>query len=122
MSDIVFADIDPGTSLENRSMRDRAERLSFCAAWEALGLSDTAAEMLKEAVRTRQTSEGFPMDQQGQVASPMAVSYRDLKARHPDFLIFYRVGEFYEILESDAVRASQLLGLQLGSVGPKLRF
>jgi len=53
------------------------------------------------------------MDQQEQVASPMVVSYRDLKAQHPDFLVFYRVGEFYEILESDAVRASQLLGLQL---------
>ncbi|AOX18403.1 DNA mismatch repair protein MutS [Kozakia baliensis] len=53
------------------------------------------------------------MEQQAQAASPMVTAYRDLKARHPDFLVFYRVGEFYEILETDATRVSQMLGLQL---------
>jgi len=53
------------------------------------------------------------MEQQEKTASPMVAGYRDLKAQHPDFLIFYRVGEFYEILEGDATRVSQALGLQL---------
>ena len=37
------------------------------------------------------------------------------KERYPDALIFFRMGDFYELFLDDAVRASQLLGLTLTS-------
>ena len=53
------------------------------------------------------------MAQQEQTACPMVTAYRHLKARYPDFLEFFRVGELYEVMEGDANRISQALGLQL---------
>ncbi|MGD8276646.1 MAG: DNA mismatch repair protein MutS [Gemmatimonadota bacterium] len=39
--------------------------------------------------------------------------WRDAKTRHPDALIFMRVGDFYELFNEDAVEGAQLLGLTL---------
>lgn len=45
--------------------------------------------------------------------TPMMRQYRELKARDPDALLFFRMGDFYELFGDDAVRASALLGLSL---------
>ncbi|XNM86079.1 hypothetical protein ACLK14_15280 [Escherichia coli] len=39
--------------------------------------------------------------------------YLRLKAQHPDILLFYRMGDFYELFYDDAKRASQLLDISL---------
>ena len=39
--------------------------------------------------------------------------YLELKARHPDALLFYRMGDFFELFFDDAIEASRLLGLTL---------
>ena len=39
--------------------------------------------------------------------------YLDLKARHPDAILFFRLGDFYEMFDEDAVIASQALDLVL---------
>jgi len=39
--------------------------------------------------------------------------WRDVKARHPDTLVFFRVGDFYELFHGDAERGAKLLGLTL---------
>ncbi len=39
--------------------------------------------------------------------------WRDAKTRHPDALIFMRVGDFYELFNEDAVEGARLLGLTL---------
>lgn len=45
--------------------------------------------------------------------TPMMRQYLTLKAEHPDVLLFYRMGDFYELFYADAERAAQLLGITL---------
>src|SRR5881394_2475147 len=41
--------------------------------------------------------------------------YRDIKARHPQAILFFRMGDFYEMFEDDAKLAARELGLTLTS-------
>ena len=43
------------------------------------------------------------------------LQWREIKARHPDALVFFRVGDFYELFNEDAVEGSKLLDLTLTS-------
>ncbi|GAA5218425.1 DNA mismatch repair protein MutS [Corallincola platygyrae] len=43
----------------------------------------------------------------------MMQQYLRLKAEHPDILLFYRMGDFYELFYDDAKRASELLDISL---------
>lgn len=45
--------------------------------------------------------------------TPMIQQYLRLKAQHPDILLFYRMGDFYELFYEDAERAARLLDLTL---------
>ncbi len=45
--------------------------------------------------------------------TPMMRQYLALKAQHPDILLFYRMGDFYELFFEDAEKASKLLGITL---------
>ena len=47
--------------------------------------------------------------------TPMMQQYRELKARDPDALLLFRMGDFYEMFGDDAERAAPLLGLALTS-------
>ena len=49
--------------------------------------------------------------------TPMMQQYLRLKAAHPDILLFYRMGDFYELFYDDAKRASQLLEISLTKRG-----
>lgn len=49
--------------------------------------------------------------------TPMMRQYLTLKAEHPDRLLFYRMGDFYELFFEDARKAAQLLDLTLTSRG-----
>src|SRR3989449_100544 len=49
--------------------------------------------------------------------TPMMQQYLRLKAQHPDILLFYRMGDFYELFYDDAERASRLLDLTLTTRG-----
>jgi DNA mismatch repair protein MutS len=48
-------------------------------------------------------------------ATPMMAQYRALKARDPDALLLFRMGDFYELFGDDAERGAALLGLALTS-------
>ncbi|WP_420447095.1 DNA mismatch repair protein MutS [Candidatus Palauibacter sp.] len=45
--------------------------------------------------------------------TPLIRQYLDIKSRHPDSLLFFRVGDFYEMFFEDAEEGSGLLGLTL---------
>ena len=45
--------------------------------------------------------------------SPMMEHYDKIKAAHPDCIIFYRLGDFYEMFFDDAIKASKMLDLTL---------
>jgi DNA mismatch repair protein MutS len=47
--------------------------------------------------------------------TPLMRQWREVKSRHPDALIFFRVGDFYELFYQDAKEGSRLLGLTLTS-------
>lgn len=42
--------------------------------------------------------------------TPMMQQYLRIKTDYPDMLLFYRMGDFYELFFDDAKRASQLFG------------
>ncbi|WP_395698603.1 DNA mismatch repair protein MutS [Methylocella sp.] len=52
--------------------------------------------------------------------SPMMAQYLDIKARNPGSLLFYRMGDFYELFFSDAEAASKALGIVLTKRGKHL--
>ncbi len=45
--------------------------------------------------------------------TPMMAQYLAIKAEYPDTLLFYRMGDFYELFYADAERAADLLGITL---------
>ena len=49
--------------------------------------------------------------------SPGMQQYVDIKAQHPDVLLFYRMGDFYELFFDDAHRAHRLLDITLTARG-----
>jgi len=50
-------------------------------------------------------------------ATPMMEQYIEIKANHPDSLLFYRMGDFYELFFQDAVEAARALGITLTKRG-----
>ena len=47
----------------------------------------------------------------------MMQQYLRIKAQHPDQLMFYRMGDFYELFYDDAKKAAQLLDISLTARG-----
>ncbi len=45
--------------------------------------------------------------------TPMMAQYHSVKAQHPDCLVFYRMGDFYELFFEDALKASAVLDITL---------
>jgi DNA mismatch repair protein MutS len=45
--------------------------------------------------------------------TPLMKQYYSVKAKHPDAILLFRVGDFYETFGEDAIRASEILGITL---------
>ncbi len=45
--------------------------------------------------------------------TPLMQQYQEMKKKHPDAILLFRVGDFYEIFGKDAVTASEILGITL---------
>ena len=45
--------------------------------------------------------------------TPLMQQYQEMKKKHPDAILLFRVGDFYEIFGKDAVKASEILGITL---------
>lgn len=54
--------------------------------------------------------------------TPMMQQYLGIKAKHPDTLLLYRMGDFYELFWDDAERAAQLLNITLTTRGQSAGF
>jgi DNA mismatch repair protein MutS len=50
-------------------------------------------------------------------SSPMMAQYHEIKAAHPGYLLFYRMGDFYELFFDDAVKAAPALDIALTKRG-----
>ncbi|MGB0901092.1 DNA mismatch repair protein MutS [Halocynthiibacter sp.] len=53
----------------------------------------------------------------GDGVTPMMAQYLEIKADHPDALLFYRMGDFYEMFFDDAVNAAEALDIALTKRG-----
>jgi len=47
------------------------------------------------------------------VETPMMKQFNEIKAMHPDAILLFRCGDFYETFSADAIKASQVLGITL---------
>ena len=47
------------------------------------------------------------------VETPLMKQYFEMKAKHPDAVLLFRVGDFYETFSEDAIQASEILGITL---------
>ena len=52
-------------------------------------------------------------DFQKYVETPLMKQYYNIKTKHPDAILLFRVGDFYETFGEDAIRASEILGITL---------
>ena len=50
-------------------------------------------------------------------STPMMAQYLEIKAAHGDYLLFYRMGDFYELFFADAVKAAEALDIALTKRG-----
>ncbi|SHJ03738.1 DNA mismatch repair protein MutS [Wenxinia saemankumensis] len=55
-----------------------------------------------------------------ETVTPMMAQYLDIKSGHPDALLFYRMGDFYEMFFDDAVAAAEALDIALTKRGKHL--
>lgn len=53
------------------------------------------------------------MAKQAIVETPLMKQYFEIKTKHPDAILLFRVGDFYETFSDDAIAASEILGITL---------
>ena len=80
---------------------DKAPVLPGCACKE-----ESRAKMQKNGMAGLQEMEKQPM-------TPAMGQYLEIKREHPEYLLFYRMGDFYELFFEDAITVSGALGLTL---------
>ena len=47
------------------------------------------------------------------VQTPLMKQYFEVKSKHPDAILLFRCGDFYETFSTDAIRAAEVLGITL---------
>lgn len=72
----------------------------------------TQAAEATEAANVEQQPEAEPKVK-GIAATPLMKQYMEMKKKHPDAILLFRVGDFYEIFGEDAITASDVLGITL---------
>jgi DNA mismatch repair protein MutS len=80
-------------------------------AWAALPGTDA------EAMTRMPVAQGAASPDNRGDATPMMAQYLEIKRAHPDCLLFYRMGDFYEMFFEDAVKASEALDIALTKRG-----
>ncbi|MER2253075.1 DNA mismatch repair protein MutS [Methylorubrum podarium] len=73
------------------------------------------SQPLERRAQAADTVTSSPLDIPG--ATPMMAQYIEIKAANPDCLLFYRMGDFYELFFEDAEIASRALGIVLTKRG-----
>ncbi len=62
-------------------------------------------------------ADGAQKPKSAKPPTPFMAQYLDIKASHPDALLFFRMGDFYELFFEDAVRAAEILDITLTARG-----
>ena len=68
----------------------------------------------KETPKVEQKVEAPKAEKKSSLTNtPLMQQYQEMKKKHPDVVLLFRVGDFYEIFGKDAVIASEILGITL---------
>src|SRR2546421_602622 len=97
----------PGTIRPGRAARSIRSRSGAALLTPKLALQQTRPDTSDRTARPPRSPMTDPS------STPMMSQYRALKARDPDALLLFRMGDFYEMFGEDAERAAALLGLAL---------
>lgn len=104
---------------------DNVQLLALSLAYQRVKVAeqqivDNANEILSEMEKVGGEPEVAPestdvaVDQtEAPAESPMIKQYRELKEKHPEALLLFRCGDFYETYFDDAVDAANILGITL---------
>lgn len=63
--------------------------------------------------RTTNTTITLAKTKKKATETPLMKQYYGIKAKHPDAILLFRVGDFYETFSDDAIKASEILGITL---------
>ena len=72
---------------------------------------------VEQESNSQKSQAGDPADQAGAGLTPMLVQFFEVKRAHPDALLFFRMGDFYEMFFDDAVAAAGALDITLTKRG-----
>lgn len=76
--------------------------------------SEKEGSKQKEQASEQKKQDEKKEEKTGKAAiSPLVRQYLDLKKKHPDAILLFRCGDFYETYKDDAVKASNILGITL---------
>ena len=78
---------------------------------------DAEAQATAAPAAARSARRGRPRARRVEPATPMMTQYLEIKGAHPDHLLFYRMGDFYELFFDDARQASEALDIALTKRG-----
>ena len=79
----------------------------------AVDAASTGAERIPEQREEKKQEEKKEEKAVKTAVSPIVKQYLDLKKKHPDAILLFRCGDFYETYKDDAVKASNILGITL---------
>src|SRR5262245_39871672 len=68
-----------------------------------------------QSAKIRRLRHGTRRGKMSGASTPLMQQYREIKGRHQNAILFFRMGEFYEMFYDDAETASRVLGLTLTS-------
>ena len=68
-------------------------------------------------LKDMKSAEKHKAGEQAEKHTPMMAQYLQIKGQYPDRLLFYRMGDFYELFYDDAEKAARLLGITLTTRG-----
>ena len=74
-------------------------------------MADVSAS--KSQAEPSAAQESAPEAEQAQEPSALAKAYESMKAKHPDAILLFRCGDFYEAFGEDAKAVSEVLGITL---------
>lgn len=117
MTEVYFSSyLDLVNLRKNSKMSEikKAEDIEIAADYEIKTAANCASreesrvKMLKNGIAKRKEMEKEAM-------TPAMEQYMEIKNEHPEYLLFYRMGDFYELFFDDAITVSGALGLTLTS-------
>ena len=83
-------------------------------------MAEREAQAKQSETDARKTGEKQALHAPGAEPTPVMAQYLEIKAANADCLLFYRMGDFYELFFEDAEQASRTLGIALTKRGKHL--